>query len=33
LIFDQIDSHPVGPFERVVVPPRLVVRASSIAGS
>jgi LacI family transcriptional regulator len=33
LIFDQIDSHPVGPFERVVVPPRLVVRASSIARS
>jgi LacI family transcriptional regulator len=29
LIFDQIDRHPSGPFERVVVPPKLVVRASS----
>jgi LacI family transcriptional regulator len=31
LIFDQIDRRPSGPFERVVVPPKLVVRASSTA--
>ena len=31
LILDQIDRHPTGPFERVVIPPRLVVRASSVS--
>jgi LacI family transcriptional regulator len=31
LILDQIGPHPKGPFRRVVVPPRLVVRASSRA--
>jgi LacI family transcriptional regulator len=29
LILDQIGPHPVGPFRRVVIPPRLVVRESS----
>ena len=29
LILDQIGPHPKGPFKRIVVPPRLVVRASS----
>lgn len=32
LILDQIGPHPAGPFRRVVVPPRLVVRASCGAG-
>jgi LacI family transcriptional regulator len=29
LILDQIGPHPSGPFRRVIVPPELVVRASS----
>lgn len=29
LILDQIGPHPAGPFRRVIIPPRLVVRASS----
>jgi LacI family transcriptional regulator len=29
LIVDQIEDHPSGPFERVIVPPRLVQRESS----
>lgn len=29
LILDQIGPHPEGPFHRIVVPPRLVVRESS----
>lgn len=29
LLLDQIGPHPGGPFRRVVIPPRLVVRASS----
>ena len=29
LILDQIGPHPLGPFRRIVVPPRLVVRESS----
>ncbi|HEX2340617.1 MAG TPA: LacI family DNA-binding transcriptional regulator [Vicinamibacterales bacterium] len=29
LLLDQIGPHPVGPFKRVVLPPRLVVRSSS----
>jgi LacI family transcriptional regulator, galactose operon repressor len=29
LILDQIGPHPTGPFRRIVIPPRLVVRASS----
>lgn len=29
LIFDQMNRHPAGPFERVIVPPELVIRASS----
>ena len=28
LILDQIGAHPAGPFRRVVLPPRLIVRAS-----
>jgi LacI family transcriptional regulator len=28
LILDQIGAHPEGPFQRIVVPPRLVVRKS-----
>jgi LacI family transcriptional regulator len=31
LILDQIGPHPKGPFRRIIVPPRLVVRASSAA--
>lgn len=33
LILDQIGPHPDGPFERVIVPPQLVVRASSGAAT
>jgi len=33
LILDQIGPHPKGPFRRVIVPPRLVVRASSDTGT
>ncbi len=29
LILDQIELRPTGPFERIIIPPRLVVRASS----
>jgi LacI family transcriptional regulator len=29
LLLDQIDAHPSGPFQRVVIPPTLVVRESS----
>ena len=29
LLLDQIDAHPSGPFQRVVIPPKLVVRESS----
>jgi LacI family transcriptional regulator len=29
LILDQIGPHPAGPFHRIVIPPRLVVRESS----
>jgi LacI family transcriptional regulator len=29
LLLDQIGPHPSGPFQRVVIPPRLVVRESS----
>jgi LacI family transcriptional regulator len=29
LLLDQIGPHPVGPFKRVVLNPRLVVRSSS----
>jgi LacI family transcriptional regulator len=29
LILDQIEHHPSGPFERVIVPPRLVQREST----
>src|SRR5688572_23988697 len=29
LLLDQIDAHPDGPFQRVVIPPTLVVRESS----
>jgi LacI family transcriptional regulator len=29
LLLDQMGPHPVGPFQRVVLPPRLVVRSSS----
>jgi LacI family transcriptional regulator len=28
LILDQIGPHPTGPFRRVIIPPKLVVRAS-----
>jgi LacI family transcriptional regulator len=28
LILDQIETHPTGPFQRVIVPPHLLVRAS-----
>jgi LacI family transcriptional regulator len=31
LILDQIGPHPSGPFKRIIVPPRLVVRESSLA--
>jgi LacI family transcriptional regulator len=31
LILDQIGPHPSGPFHRIIVPPRLVVRASTVA--
>ena len=30
LLLDQIGPHPDGPFQRVVIPPRLVVRGSSV---
>ena len=30
LLLDQMGAHPGGPFHRVVVPPRLVVRGSSV---
>lgn len=33
LILDQIGPHPAGPFRRVIIPPRLVVRASCGAAS
>jgi LacI family transcriptional regulator len=33
LILDQIGPHPTGPFRRVIIPPRLVVRASCGASS
>jgi hypothetical protein len=29
LILDQLEAHPSGPFERVIVPPSLVVRGST----
>ena len=29
LILDQIERHASGPFDRTIIPPRLVVRASS----
>jgi LacI family transcriptional regulator len=29
LLLDQMGPHPAGPFKRVVLPPRLVVRSSS----
>lgn len=29
LILDQLEDHPTGPFERVVLPPQLVVRGST----
>lgn len=32
LLLDQIGPHPEGPFQRVVIPPRLVVRTSCGAG-
>jgi LacI family transcriptional regulator len=28
LILDQLEAHPTGPFERVIIPPRLIVRSS-----
>jgi LacI family transcriptional regulator len=28
LILDQLEGHPAGPFERVIIPPRLIVRSS-----
>jgi LacI family transcriptional regulator len=28
LILDQLEGHPTGPFERVIIPPRLIVRSS-----
>jgi LacI family transcriptional regulator len=31
LLLDQMGPHPDGPFRRVVIPPRLVVRQSSLA--
>jgi LacI family transcriptional regulator len=31
MILDQLEAHPTGPFERVIVPPRLVVRDSTAA--
>ena len=31
LILDQIGPHPDGPFRRIIVPPRLIVRSSSDA--
>ena len=30
LLLDQIGPHPDGPFQRVVIPPRLVIRGSSV---
>jgi LacI family transcriptional regulator len=30
LILDQIGAHPAGPFKRIIVPPELIVRDSSI---
>ncbi|HXW07894.1 MAG TPA: LacI family DNA-binding transcriptional regulator [Vicinamibacterales bacterium] len=31
LLLDQMGPHPEGPFQRVVIPPRLLVRQSSLA--
>jgi LacI family transcriptional regulator len=28
LILDQLEAHPTGPFDRVIIPPRLIVRSS-----